>query len=258
MSQVAEAPVIGRWLPFGVPDGDVRMFCLPHAGGSASAYRAWSGRIDGVAVCPVQPPGRETRLRDTPCPDMTTLVGTLADVLLDGPLRDEPDRPYAVYGHSLGAIVGFELLREIRRRGGPDPVHLIVSGSPAPDHIDDNPPVAGMDQAQVIGLLRRLGGTPDWMLADPSVLRMILPPFQADFAVKESHTHRPEARLDVPVTAIAATGDPRVGPGLIAQWRDFTNGHFRMRTMTGGHFAVLERADVTHRFVRDALQRSMS
>jgi medium-chain acyl-[acyl-carrier-protein] hydrolase len=239
------------WLPFEVPAGDIRLYCLPHAGGSASAFRPWSGRLGNVAVCPVQPPGRGTRLRDAPHTRIEPLVADLADTLL----RQEQG-PYAVYGHSLGALVGFELLREIRRRGGPAPVHFIVSGCSAPQRCageEETERVAEMTDAEVVGLLRRLGGTPGWMLADPTVLRMILPPFRADFSVKETYRYRTEPPLDVPITALAATDDPRADHGSVAEWRDQTSRRFRVHTMAGGHFAVFEQPETAYAHIRAAL-----
>ncbi|MCP3760511.1 alpha/beta fold hydrolase [Streptomyces sp. TBY4] len=252
MTTVADASLVSRWLPFTVPDGPLRLFCLPHAGGSASAYRAWHGRLGRVAICPLQPPGRETRLRETPFDRMEPLVAELADVVLATAGQD----PYAVYGHSLGGLVGFELLREIRRRGGPMPERFFVSGCPAPQLPDEHgdPPVAGMTDDEVVGLLRRLGGTPEWLLADPAVLQMILPPFRADFSVKETYRHREEPPLDLPITALAGTHDPRADPAAMRGWRDQTVGGFTSHVLTGGHFVMLERPELTHRHLADALR----
>lgn len=239
-----------RWLPFGVPPGDVKLFCLPHAGGAASAFRAWLGRIPGVSVCAVQPPGREMRLRETPHEHMESLVDELADVVLE-----TSGGVYAVYGHSLGALVGFELLREIRRRGGPSPVHLFVSGSAAPHYAyDDGPRVGGMSDPEVVTMLRRLGGTPEWLLSDPAVLSMIIPPFRADFSIKETYRYQPEAPLDVPVTVLASTDDPRASSASMGAWRDQTCGRFTSHTLTGGHFAVLEQARLSQAYLGEALR----
>jgi surfactin synthase thioesterase subunit len=246
----ATGPLVSRWLPFAVPECDVRLYCLPHAGGSASTYRVWAGRLGRVGVCPVQLPGRETRLRETPHTRMETVVGELADVVLA-----DAAGPYAVYGHSLGALVGFELLRELARRGAPPPVHLVVSGSPAPhaDSPDDDPSTVGMTDDQAVALLRRLGGTPEWALTDPTVLRMVLPPFRADFTIKETYAYRPGPPLNVPITALAGTSDPRATPTEMKAWRDQTLGRFRLHTLEGGHFAVLEHPDRTAAHLREAL-----
>lgn len=238
-----------RWLPFQVADAEVRLYCLPHAGGSASAFRPWSGRLAGVAVCPLQPPGRETRLQEKPFQHLAPMIDELADVLLE-----DADGPLAVYGHSLGGLVGFELMRELRRRGGSG-VHLIVSGCPAPsDDSDDGPSVAGSTQEQLVRLLKALGGTPEWLLSDPTALRMILPPFRADFSVKETYRYSSEAPLDIPITAIASTRDIQVSAAAMAGWQAETSAAFELHTMIGGHFAVLEHPSMTLNYLSRALR----
>jgi medium-chain acyl-[acyl-carrier-protein] hydrolase len=257
-ARLAPSAAVGSWFPFAERPGcdGVRLYCLPHAGGSASAFRSWFGRIGTVSVRPVQLPGRETRLREPAYRTMAALVHDLADALQADLEVPGGYRPFAVYGHSLGALEGFELVRELRRRGGPDPVQLFVSGCAAPgeDPTAGEPPVGGMTDDQVVALLRRIGGTPEWMLTDPSVLRMILPPFRGDFAVRESHTHRPGRPLTVPLTALAADGDPRAGLRDMAGWRRETTGAFCTRVLSGGHFAVLEQAALTQRYLAQALQ----
>lgn len=242
-----------RWLPFPVARDGVRLYCLPHAGGSASAFRSWIGRLDGVAICPVQPAGRETRLRDEPHVAMPALVTDLADFVI----ADAQDGPYAVYGHSLGALVGFELLQEIRGRGGRQPVQFIVSGCSAPqwDAPDGIFAVAdGVTDEKIVELLRALGGTPELFLTDPRVLRMILPPLRADLTIKNAYRYEPRPPLEVPITAIAATEDPRASVESILAWRDHTVRRFRTHTLDGGHFAVLEQADTVLDFFRAALR----
>ncbi|MEU0530756.1 thioesterase II family protein [Amycolatopsis tolypomycina] len=233
--------VASRWLPFPATAGNVRLYCLPHAGGSASAFRSWIGRLPGVTVCPLQPPGRETRQRDTPHTSMSSYVADLADFVLSS-----DGAPYAVYGHSLGALVGFELVREIARRGASLPVHLVVSGCPAPQWLTpDDPIVAGMGDAEIVSLLRTLGGTPEVFLNDPRVLRLILPPIRADLTVKNTYGYVAGPPLEVPVTALASTSDVRASVESVLAWREQTVRPFRGHVLDGGHFAVLEQEDVT-------------
>ena len=246
-------PQAGRWLPLrAVPDrGGLPLFCLPHAGGGASAYRAWLGKVPGVDVLPVQPPGREARLRDTPHEQMSSLVAELASVITEA----AGSRPYAVYGHSLGALVAFETLREIRRRGGEQPVRLFASGCVAPHCVyDDGPRVTGMTQPEVVQMLRQLGGTPDWLLADPDVLGMILPAVRADFSVKESYSYVAEPPLEVPITVVASTADARAPHELQQRWQELTSAGCELHTLTGGHFAVFERSDLTLGYVAAGLR----
>ena len=240
-------------LPFGVPDGETVLYCLPHAGGSASVYRSWTGQLGDVAVAPVQLPGRETRMREAPYTRMAPLLDELADAVLE---QQRGRGAYAVYGHSLGALIGFELVREIRRRGGAAPVHLIVSGCTAPDLLgpeDGQTPVAEMSDDEVVAVLRRLGGTPEKILADRSVRRLILPPFRGDLTVRDTYDYQPQPPLDAPITAIAATADPRASVATMRGWSRQTGRIFRMQLLSGGHFAVFEQAEATRSFIRGAL-----
>jgi surfactin synthase thioesterase subunit len=255
VSAVADpALAVRRWLPF-PPLGDgLRLYCLPHAGGSASVYRSWAGLLDGVAVCPVQPPGRETRRTEPPLTRMAEVATAAADAIL----ADAAGSPYAVFGHSLGALAGFEVIREIRRRGGPAPVHLIVSacGEPRQAAGDDAPAGEdGMTDTQILALVRALGGTPDDYLSDPRVLGFIMPVLRADLKVKVSYRYRPEQPLDVPITAIAATQDTRASSESMLGWRDQTVRRFQRATpLAGGHFALLEQPEAALRRIRRALQ----
>ena len=129
---------------------------------------------------------------ETPYTQMAPLLEELADAILE---QQQERGDYAVYGHSLGALIGFELVREIRRREGTAPVHLIVSGCNAPDLLRDDdgqPPVWEMSDEEVVGLLRRLGGTPEQILADRSILRLILRPFRGDLTVRDTYDYQPQ------------------------------------------------------------------
>lgn len=243
----------GRWLPLrgrADPDG-LPLFCLPHAGGGASAFTPWIGRLPGVAVFPVQPPGREARYAEPAYTAMAELVSDLAPVILD----QVDGRPYAVYGHSHGALIGFELIREIRRRDGPLPVRLFASGSVAPQcgSAEDGPPVSRMSRSELVGWLRRLGGTPEWLLSDPGALGMVLPAIQGDFAVRESYSYVEDGPLPVPMTTIAATHDRRVRTDLTHRWAELSSVGCEHRSVSGGHFAVYEPGAPTVRFILEDL-----
>lgn len=238
------------WLPLRKGQSGLPLFCLPHAGGSASSFRSWQGGVPGAAVLPVQPPGRESRLREPGYETMVPLVDELATVVLAA----AGDEPYAVYGHSLGALVLFELLREIRRRGAAGPVTAIVSGCIAPHCVkQDRTNVRDMTTPQVVDMLRKLGGTPPWLLQDPACLDMILPAVRADFSVKETYVYRPEPPLGLPITVVSSDADPRATHELQQRWRELTTGECRTHLLTGGHFAIFERPEVTKRLLGEAL-----
>jgi surfactin synthase thioesterase subunit len=242
-----------RWLPMAARDsGGLPLFCLPHAGAGASAFRSWLGRLAGIELVPVQPPGREARLREAPFESMQPLVEELAAVLVAA----AQGRPYALYGHSLGALVAFETLREIRRRGDTEPVRLIVSGCVAPHlRYDDGPPVTGMSQQRLVQMLTELGGTPAMLLADPELLQLVLPAIRADFSVKESYQYASEAPLTVPITVLSSTDDPRAPEPAQQAWREQTLAGCAIHTLAGGHFAVFEQSQATLGRFAEALSR---
>jgi surfactin synthase thioesterase subunit len=237
-----------RWLPFSDTEGGLRLYCLPHAGGSASAFRPWIGRIPGVSVLPVQYPGRETRLRETPHHSVRDLAAELAEALL----ADAQDAPYAVYGHSFGALTAFELLHVIRGLDGPRPVQLVVSGFAAPqteDFADD-----AVTDEEIIALLRELGGTPEQYLTDRRILKMIMPPLRADLTAKVAYRYMPRPELDVPILAIGGTEDRQAELDSMRGWAAHTTGDFHLHPLAGGHFAVLEQPEETLEMIGRALR----
>jgi surfactin synthase thioesterase subunit len=250
-----DTDAVSRWLPLrSQTNADaLPLFCLPHAGGGASAFRTWLYRVPGVAVLPVQPPGRESRFREPAYERMGPLIEELATVVLDAVDQAE-GRSYAVYGHSLGALAAFELLRELRRRGAAEPVHLFVSGCVAP-HLtyDDGPSVATAPLPELVQMLRRLGGTPEWLLSDQSAMEMVLPAIRADFSIKESYEYTAEPPLDVPVTVLSSPEDARAPEEMQERWRDQTTAAFRRHCVPGGHFAVFEQAELAQGYLGSAL-----
>jgi medium-chain acyl-[acyl-carrier-protein] hydrolase len=238
------------WLPFGAGNGTgVRLLCLPHAGAGASTYRAWgAGLPAGITACPVQPPGREGRLWHPPYRHVTPMVADLATEL-----RELLDSPYAIFGHSMGALVAFELAREFRRRGWPAPAHLFVAGRHAPQQPFTLTELRDIGTEDLTRLLGELGGTPPALLADPELLESIAPLLRADFSVNETYRYTEEPPLDVPITAFAATADPRATPAQLAAWRAQTSRGFATHLLPGGHFAVLQHASFVQARMAEAV-----
>ncbi|MEU2022444.1 thioesterase domain-containing protein [Streptomyces sp. NPDC016469] len=241
------------WLPFGAAqEAEVRLLCLPHSGAGASAYRAWgAGLPEWLGLCPVQPPGRETRRDERALDRVGPLVTELAEAVAGSVAG-----PYAVLGHSTGAIVAFELCRELRRAGAEPPVHLFVAGRRAPQIVEESSHLGELTLGELAQVLRHHGGTPDWVLDSPEMLRMLHPLLTADFAVSEQYAYLPEAPLDLPVTAFAATDDPRGTVDQLGAWEEQTTGAFTLHELDGGHFAVLERAPQVHAVVTEVLRAS--
>ncbi|HVT57686.1 MAG TPA: thioesterase domain-containing protein [Thermoanaerobaculia bacterium] len=208
------------------------MLCFPYAGGGASAYRGWPGALPaGVEICPVQLPGRESRLREPPFDRLEPLVRTLADVL-------EPhlELPFVFFGHSLGALVSFELARELRRRGGPMPLHLFASGRRAPQVPAREEDIHDLPEPEFIARLRELNGTPEEVLQHDELMCLLSPLLRADFAVNETYVHEAAEPLDCGISAFGGLGDEEVTREDLLEWREHTRGAFRLRMLPGDHF----------------------
>ena len=227
------------WLPYRKPrpGARVRLFCFPYAGGGASLYRTWQEDLpSSIEVCAVQLPGREGRLRDAPVAEMARLVPMIADGL-----GAHLAQPFALFGHSMGAAISFELARELRRRGGPRPVHLFASACPAP-HLPDTDATHGLPEAEIIEQMRALGGMSEELLQNREMMEMILPVFRADASVTETYAHATEAPLEVPLTAFGGLEDAKATRTEMEAWRQHTSRAFALAMMPGGHFAIQREA----------------
>jgi medium-chain acyl-[acyl-carrier-protein] hydrolase len=223
----------GSWLnlPKSAAEPATRLFCLPYAGGGASAYRDWPARLpDTIGVIAVQPPGRESRFGEPPIAQLPVYVSQLAEAV-----RPLVDRPYAVFGHSLGARVAFELCRLLRRDGLPLPARLYLSGCPAPQ-LPAPPPRWDLPDDELIDSLRDLGGTPPEVLASPQLLSLFLPVLRADFALVETFPYAEAPPLPVPIRGFAGRSDPEAPPESVQAWAPHTTEWFELHEFDGDHF----------------------
>lgn len=211
-------------------DADLTVFCLPHAGGGPSLFRALVRAAPaGIAVEPVHLPGRERRIGEPARPD----VGAVADALLR-----RTGGPYAVLGQSMGARIGFEVVRELRRRGARPPVRLHVVAARPPDRTDPLASIAALPDNRFVARLAELGGIPAGVLAEPELRELLLPVFRADFGWLSDYRYVEEEPLPVPIVAVAAEGDPLAPPDLAAGWERQTAAGFRLVRVPGGHFVL--------------------
>lgn len=242
------------WFPFGsYPDAKMRLLCLPHAGAGASVYRAWGlGLPPLITACPVQPPGRERRRSEPPFTSVEPMVQALAQEIIAS-VRS----PYAIFGHSTGALCAFEVIRELRALSGPLPEHLFVAGRPAPQLPVEIHDIAGLPLEELARLLRDLGGTPEVMLEDNGLLERMQPLLAADFSVNERYTYRSGQPLSIPITAFGGRDDITAEPSRLAAWREQTTADFTMRTLDGGHFAIFDYAAEVHACIVDSLRSSL-
>jgi medium-chain acyl-[acyl-carrier-protein] hydrolase len=216
------------------PQARLRLFCLPYSGGNASIFAGWADILPAtIEVCPIQLPGHGSRIAEAPLADIRSLVEATATALL--PFLD---RPFAFFGHSMGALLSFELARLLRRRHGQSPVGLCVSAHRAPQLPDRGPALHALPEPAFWEELRRLNGTPPEVLAHAELRQLIEPILRADFTVCEVYTYADEEPLACPITAFGGLQDHDVTREELAAWREQTRGAFALRMLPGDHFFV--------------------
>ncbi|MEU7176131.1 alpha/beta fold hydrolase [Micromonospora tulbaghiae] len=205
----------------------IRLYCLAHACGDARMYAPWSALLpERVQVCPVQLPGRGDRVQERA---RRTLPEVL-DVVLDAVDTREP---YALFGHSLGALLAFEAADRLRER---PPVRLFASGHRAPHLPDRERPIHHLPDEEFVARLADLGGMPKIVLNHPEFLRMLLPAMRADLTVSETYRYRNRPALDCPVSVFGGSEDPTAVRDELIPWHRHTTRDCRITQFPGNHF----------------------
>jgi medium-chain acyl-[acyl-carrier-protein] hydrolase len=238
MSGPHPRPGANRWLavPQPRPQARARLFCFPYAGGAASGYYTWPAHIpDTIEVCAVQLPGRANRFTETAFVRMPALVSALEDALL--PMLD---LPFAVFGHSMGALVGFEWVRRLRDTRGLEPVRLFVSGARGPRIPSREGAVHALSDSDFFRALRHLDGTPAEVLDNEELMALVAPALRADFAVCETYAFRKGRKLTCPITVFGGRRDRRVSRADLDAWAQETRGAFATHMLPGGHYFLRE------------------
>lgn len=239
-----------RWLKrlVAAPRPAARLLCFPSAGAGGGGYRPWGEWLpEGLELWTVNLPGRELRFMEAAAESLHVLVEGIVAALDGG---EEPwfDLPYLFFGHSFGALLAFELTRNLRARGMQAPALLAVSGFRAPDLPPPRPAMHTLDNDALREQLRRIGGTPLEVLDEAEMFVNFEPVIRADLKCCESYRYRREAPLACPILALGGERDPLVAGEEIAAWSRQAAGRFDCRLLPGGHFYLSERGK---RFVRE-------
>ncbi|MFJ4622044.1 thioesterase II family protein [Streptomyces sp. NPDC088812] len=238
MTSTPAGPLSDAWLkryrPAVAPRA--RLVCLPHGGGTAAFFRPWVEVLPAdVELVAVQYPGRHDRLTE----GCVTSMDAMADAVTAA-IEPVLDRPFALFGHSMGATIGYEVVLRLEAQQVP-PVRLFASGQRAPRaRRAAEPQLHLVDDAAMLAGVGAFGGMYETLLADPDLAEFILPSLRGDLRLMETYAPAPGRQVSVPVTACTGDADPGVSVEEAAAWERMTTGEFELRTYTGGHFFLME------------------
>jgi surfactin synthase thioesterase subunit len=242
------------WLMRFKPSQTARLclFCFPYAGGGATAYRPWVNHFPAsIEVSAIKLPGRENRIGEAPRECLSELIPVLASVI-----ASHADIPFAFFGHSMGALICFELARELRRQHLPEPVHLFVSAFHAPQHPAYLSKTHQLPEAEFLAEVgQRWGGIPEAVRNEPDLLALLLPTLRADLTIVETYTYVPEAPLTCPVSCFGGTEDQTVTHSVLAPWQQQTTGAFSLTMFPGNHFYIQSMREALSQIMLTALAR---
>ncbi|MCB0211586.1 MAG: thioesterase [Anaerolineae bacterium] len=222
------------WLVFPKPNpqANLRLFCLPYAGGKASIFQTWPEMLPAeVELCAIQLPGRSDRLSEPAFTSMPLLIEVMLPHLLS-----YLDKPFAVFGHSMGGLIGFELTRYLRRQHTIQPVCLFMSACRAPHVSLTYSPLHMLPDSAFKAALRYINGTPEPILQNEAFIDLLLPTLRADFALSETYRYYEEALLDCSICVFGGKQDKLVSYSALNAWQEQTQGQFQLHMLPGDHF----------------------
>ncbi|MEB3220121.1 MAG: beta-ketoacyl synthase N-terminal-like domain-containing protein [Nostocales cyanobacterium 94392] len=214
------------------PQARLRLLCFSYAGAGASVFNPWVKELPSdIELCAIQLPGRENRFKESPLTHLKPLIQTLLPLL-----KPYLDQNFALFGHSMGALLSFELIRELRRQNCPLPVHLFVSSRKAPQLLEIDAPIHRLPDSQFIEKIKHFNGTPDEILQNKKFMQQFVPTLRSDFSILETYFYRNEPPLDCPITAFGGDQDPIVDRAELTAWNKQTSSQFDLQMFAGDHF----------------------
>jgi len=214
------------------PQARLRLFCFSYAGGGASVFRTWANQLPAnLEIYAVQLPGREGRINESLFTEIYPLVRTLAPILLP-----YLDLPFAFFGHSVGALIAFETIRQLRNLKYPKPKHLFVSSRRAPQIPNPERPIYNLSNEEFIQKIRRYNGTEEAVLQNAELMDLFLPILRADLTINETYNYQVELPLDCSISAFGGLQDPLVNRQQLDAWCEHTSKNFSLLMLPGDHF----------------------
>ncbi|HEX4604327.1 MAG TPA: alpha/beta fold hydrolase [Candidatus Angelobacter sp.] len=249
--EVTQRPAGSRWFRRSLhPSAKVRLFCFPYAGGSARIFREWHDWCGPeVEVVALELPGRGFHSRSPSIDSMGSMIEQLLPVL--DPLLD---RPFALFGHSMGALISFELSRALTATGRKTPLRLFASGMRAP-HLWGGHQIHCLPDDQFVAALRNLNGTPSEVLGDNSLLEMFIPLLRTDLCLSETYQFTPGTPLQHPITVFGGIGDVTTPSECLHEWQRHTRSGCTVRLFEGDHFFIHQNAHLMAASILKSLGR---
>ncbi len=231
----ASSTMTNTWIacPYPKPETRLRLFCFPYAGSGTSVFHPWARLLrPEIELCPIRLPGREGRLKEAPYEQIQLLVETLAGAVLPS-----LEKPFAFFGHSMGAIIAFELTRQLRRQQVPMPVYLFASGHDAPHLVSHPSPLYNLPDDEFANRVRdRYKGIPTAIWANSDLMALFLPTLRADFTLIETYVYSDEPKLDIPMMVLGGCQDGETSQAGLDGWRKQTQSVFKLKMFAGDHF----------------------
>jgi medium-chain acyl-[acyl-carrier-protein] hydrolase len=210
-----------------------RLFCIPFAGGGAGAFRWWGSRLPAeIELAVLQLPGRDSRLREAPLDRVEDIVAAALPAVTSA-----SDLPYAIFGHSMGALVAYELTLALEASSVRPPDRLFVSARRSPEEEDDQPPVHHLPDDQFLDeLQRRYDAVPAALRQEPELLALLLPALRADLRAIERYQPTTTRKVECPVHVYGGADDRHPRPSQLPRWQRVAEREIRVRMFAGGHF----------------------
>ena len=215
------------------PQARLNLICFPFAGGGAQLFNRWHAAFNDVQICAVQYPGRGSRVRERAFTNCAALVDAFVPHLL--PFLN---KPFAMFGHSMGAIIAFDVARRLHHQYGLQPERLFVSGRRAPQVPSQEPPTYNLTDDEFTEELRRLNGTPPEVLEHPELMQLMLEILRADFTLTETYAYSPGPPLRCPFSVFGGLRDEEVPREHLEAWCELTSGGCSLRMFEGDHFFI--------------------
>lgn len=233
-----------------VRDNDIVLYCLPFAGGGASAFRNWQARLpDNIKVCAVQLPGREERIKEEPYLNMESLADDLSSIIL----KNKND--YIMFGHSMGTKILYEVEKRLEDKGRLAKL-IIISAGKVP-HITESKPIYNLAEEKFKEGIIKFNGMPKEILENKNLFEFFIPVLRADFTLDESYTSKNLNILNSPILALWGKQDKSINLEEILKWKQYTNSDFKEQSFEGDHFFIKEQESIVLQKISESIENTL-